>query len=199
MYFLDDDILHCLLCVLSFYPSPFEDPSQAFIPMYPFFIWCLYDAGKCITRATGENLDILVLKWHSLRLLPFQYPKKSRLSGTIPSNGSRNGFSRIKMITFRAIYTTVWRRSDVEINLGDTAYINLRVWPEEIQEISYLSYIYLGSSVCLSSCHIPVVLSYSCRSCGTLSYSLCFSNQTDQGDETEGFEREGGVNRLFIV
>jgi hypothetical protein len=53
-----------------------------------------------------------------------------------------------------------------------------------------LSYIHLGSSVCLSSCHIPVVLS-SCHICGTLSYSLCFSNQTDQGDKTEGFEREG--------
>ena len=26
---------------------------------------------------------------------------------------------------------------------------------------------------------------------GELSYSLCFSNQTDQGDEREGFEREG--------
>ena len=47
-------------------------------------------------------------------------------------------------------------------------------------------------------CHIPVVLSVIlsschpvCRSCGTLSYSLCFSNQIDQGDETEGLEREG--------
>ncbi len=37
------------------------------------------------------------------------------------------------------------------------------------------------SVIFLSSCHIPV-----CRSCGTLSYSLCFSHQTDQGDETEG-------------
>ncbi len=46
--------------------------------------------------------------------------------------------------------------------------------------------IYLSKILCLSySCHIPV-----CRSCGTLSYSLCFSNQIDQGDETEGFERE---------
>ncbi len=53
--------------------------------------------------------------------------------------------------------------------------------------IVYLSYIYLGSSVChpvilskifLSSCHIPV-----CRCCGTLSYYLCFRNQTDQGDQ----------------
>ncbi len=56
---------------------------------------------------------------------------------------------------------------------------------------NFLSYIYLRSSVCLSSCHIPVVLSYSCHICGTLSYSLCFGDQTDQGDETEGFEREG--------
>ncbi len=48
-------------------------------------------------------------------------------------------------------------------------------------------YIYLSRVLCLSySCHIPV-----CRSCGTLSYSLCFSKQTDQEDETEGFEREG--------
>ncbi len=51
--------------------------------------------------------------------------------------------------------------------------------------VQYLSYIHLGSSVC----H-PVILS-SCHSCGTLSYSLCLSNQTDQGDEREGFEREG--------
>jgi hypothetical protein len=48
-------------------------------------------------------------------------------------------------------------------------------------------YIHLGSSVC----HIPVVFLSSCHSCGTLSYSLCFSNQTDQGDERKGFEREG--------
>ncbi len=47
--------------------------------------------------------------------------------------------------------------------------------------------IYLPRILCLSfSCHIPV-----CRSCGTLSYSLCFSNQTDQEDEMEGLEREG--------
>jgi hypothetical protein len=34
----------------------------------------------------------------------------------------------------------------------------------------FLSYIYLRSSVCLSSCHIPVVLSYSCRPVIFLSY-----------------------------
>jgi hypothetical protein len=56
--------------------------------------------------------------------------------------------------------------------------------------ILYLSYIYLGSSVCLSSCHIPVILS-SCHICGTLSYSLCLRIQTDGVDETEGFESEG--------
>ena len=32
-----------------------------------------------------------------------------------------------------------------------------------IAALNNLSYIYLGSSVCLSSCHIPVVLSYSCH------------------------------------
>ncbi len=53
-----------------------------------------------------------------------------------------------------------------------------------------VEYIHLGSSVCHPVCH-PVVLSYSCHSCGTLSYSLCFSDQTDQGNETEGLEMEG--------
>jgi hypothetical protein len=55
---------------------------------------------------------------------------------------------------------------------------------------SHLSYIYLGSSVCHHVCH-PVIFLSSCHSCGTLSYSLCFNNQTDPGDETEGFQREG--------
>jgi hypothetical protein len=54
----------------------------------------------------------------------------------------------------------------------------------------HLSYIYLGSSVCHPVCH-PVIFLSSCHSCGTLSYSLCFSNQTDQGDDMEGLEREG--------
>jgi hypothetical protein len=56
------------------------------------------------------------------------------------------------------------------------------------------SIIYSSRILCLSyvlsySCR-PVILS-SCHICGTLSYSLCFSNQTDQGDKTEGLEREG--------
>ncbi len=57
----------------------------------------------------------------------------------------------------------------------------------------YLSYIYLGSSVCHPVCH-PVILSSChpvCRCCGTLGKSLCFSNQTDEGDKTEGLEMEG--------
>ncbi len=78
--------------------------------------------------------------------------------------------------------------------------------------IIYLPRILCLSS-CLSSCHIPVIFLSSCHSCGTLSYSLCLSNQTDQGDEREGFEREEiemerqemyrlkreGVKRLFLV
>jgi hypothetical protein len=58
------------------------------------------------------------------------------------------------------------------------------------QKPTSLSYIHLGSSVCHPVCH-PVILSYSCHSCGTLSYSLCFRNQANQGYENEGFEREG--------
>ncbi len=41
--------------------------------------------------------------------------------------------------------------------------------------------------MCLAySCHIRVTIC-----CGTLSYSLCFNNQTDQGDEAECLEKEG--------
>ncbi len=52
-----------------------------------------------------------------------------------------------------------------------------------------------------------------CHNCGTHYYSFSFGNETDQGDETEGLEREGyrwrdmerdrskreGVNTLIIV
>ncbi len=46
---------------------------------------------------------------------------------------------------------------------------------------THLSYIYLSRvlRLCVTIC------------CRTLSYSFCFSNQTDQGDETEGLDMEG--------
>ncbi len=47
--------------------------------------------------------------------------------------------------------------------------------------------IYLPWVLCLSVCDSVCV----CHNCGTLCYSFSFSNQTDQGDETEGLEREG--------
>ncbi len=49
-----------------------------------------------------------------------------------------------------------------------------------------LSYICLVYFVVLSSCHNRVTIC-----CGTLSYSLYFVFQTDQGDETEGLKMEG--------
>ncbi len=52
-----------------------------------------------------------------------------------------------------------------------------------------LSYIYLGYFVCL--CVIVCVCVCVCHNCGTLCYSFSFGNQTDEGDETEGLEREG--------
>jgi hypothetical protein len=30
-----------------------------------------------------------------------------------------------------------------------------------------------------------------CHNCGTLCYSFSFNNQTDQGDEKDGLQREG--------
>jgi hypothetical protein len=64
-------------------------------------------------------------------------------------------------------------------------------YSHDVKYTVLVSIIYSSSILCLSSCHIPVVFLSSCHSCGTLSYSLCLSNQTDQGDEREGFEREG--------
>ena len=49
----------------------------------------------------------------------------------------------------------------------------------------FLSYIYLGYFVCVCVCVCVTIC------VGTLCYSFSFSNQTDQGNETEGLEREG--------
>ncbi len=49
--------------------------------------------------------------------------------------------------------------------------------------------IYLSRVLCLCVCVCMCVCVTIC--CGTLSYSFSFGNQTDQGDETEGLEREG--------
>jgi hypothetical protein len=63
-----------------------------------FFLWRLdlmirmreiHYSGHCKGWVGPENLDSL----------PFQGPKKSQFSGPTPSNGPRNGFSRIKIIT----------------------------------------------------------------------------------------------------
>jgi hypothetical protein len=54
----------------------------------------------------GKSFDFFGPKWHSFRSLPFQGPKKSRFSGPTPSNGYQNVFTRIKIITSRAISTT---------------------------------------------------------------------------------------------
>ncbi len=53
--------------------------------------------------------------------------------------------------------------------------------------LKHLSYIYLGYFVCVCVCVCVCVT----ICVGTLSYSFSFRNQTDQGDETEGLEREG--------
>ncbi len=51
------------------------------------------------------------------------------------------------------------------------------------------SIIYLSRVLCLSVCDCVCVCVTIC--CGTLCYSVSFSNQIDQGDQTEGLEREG--------
>ncbi len=67
-------------------------------------------------------------------------------------------------------------------------------------QFNNLSYIHLGSSVCHPVCH-PVILS-SCHSCGTLSYSLCLSNQTYQetkGRVSRGRDTDGKIGEGQIV
>jgi hypothetical protein len=82
-----------------------------------------------------------------------------------------------------------WRRNSALPHPFQTDRQLKTTWTWACARVYNLSYIYLGSSVCLSSCHIPscrpVIFLSSCHICGTLSYSLCFSNQTDQGDKTE--------------
>ncbi len=50
--------------------------------------------------------------------------------------------------------------------------------------LGWISYICLGYFVCVSVCVCVTIAERS-------GYSLCFSDQTDQGDKTEGLEREG--------
>ncbi len=62
----------------------------------------------------------------------------------------------------------------------------------------YLSYIYLGSSVCLSSCHIPVVLSYLQNA--ELFFMFKNSNWRSRrdGEIGEGETEEGGSEKTFL-
>ena len=63
-------------------------------------------------------------------------------------------------------------------------HMNSQCFTELLSLNPILSYIYLRYFVCL--CVIECV----CHNCRTLCYSFSFSNQTDQGDETEGLRRE---------
>ncbi len=81
----------------------------------------------------------------------------------------------------------VWRGRDCDGGIGKGQIADCTRGPKPTS----LSYIHLGSSVCHPVCHPVIFLSYSCHSCGTLSYSLCLRNQTGHRDEREGFEREG--------
>jgi hypothetical protein len=58
---------------------------------------------------------------------------------------------------------------------------------------------YLCRVLYLSSCHSVILSSFNH---GTQSFALCFNNQSDQGDETEGLKMEGlegeGLERDYI-
>ncbi len=81
--------------------------------MYLLFLWRLY---LMVLRAATSLLGALEgvgpetrLFWAQMALaslVPFQGPKKSRLSGPTPSNAPHNDVARLKTITYRAIKTT---------------------------------------------------------------------------------------------
>jgi hypothetical protein len=80
---------------------------------FTFSLWRRGGKGRGPLEGVGPEYHINIQyriqntefgpKWNSLRSLPFQGPKKSGFSGHTPSNGTRNGFSPIKIITSRAI------------------------------------------------------------------------------------------------
>ncbi len=59
---------------------------------------------------TGDPRRFWALKWHErmarAKRVPFQGPKKSRFSGSTPSNATRNDVAPLKIITYNAIKTT---------------------------------------------------------------------------------------------
>jgi hypothetical protein len=62
----------------------------------PVLLWVvdlmIFDGGQI------HYSTFLGPKWHSLRSLPFQGPKKSRFSGTTRSKGPYNGIARFKSL-----------------------------------------------------------------------------------------------------
>jgi hypothetical protein len=62
----------------------------------------LSNVRRLMTQKSPSNSAQIGPKWHSLRSLPFQVPKKVSISGPSPSNGPRNGFARLKIITYLA-------------------------------------------------------------------------------------------------
>ncbi len=57
--------------------------------------------------------------------------------------------------------------------------------PPFFRVIFIIFIIYLSRILCLCVCVCVTIC------CGTVCYSFSFNNQTDQGDETEGLQREG--------
>ncbi len=84
------------------------------------------------------------------------------------------GAAKLRWAVGRAAPGWVWQRAQKD---GCAQRTGAHARPKPTS----LSYIYLGYFVCVSVIH----------NFGTLCYSFSFSNQTDQGVEKEGFEREG--------
>jgi hypothetical protein len=77
----------------------------------------------------------------------------------------------------------------IKIGIQICIKVQRQIQPHQCDTDPQLLTIYLPWVLCLSVCDSVCVCVTICV--GTLCYSFSFSNQTDQGDQTEGLEREG--------
>jgi hypothetical protein len=67
--------------------------------------------------------------------------------------------------------------------------VRRHIWVAHLSRKNYSSYIYLEFHVCVC---VTICV-------GMIRLYVCVCVQTDQGDETEGFEREGLAMGRFVI
>ncbi len=134
---------------------------------FRFFLW---------PRTLAISAEWLVIIWgraylfvvHLLHEYWWKVKRKQKGEKTIKAENDKNVFVKCQ-----------WRRRIwIKVIKHDCMY-KKNIVVGQSYETRRAFIIYSSRVLCLSySCLIPV-----CRCCGTLSYCLCFSNQTDQGKD----------------